>query len=180
MENRKIDTLVVANEDYLFYGNLEISGKLIIKNGYSLVVSGVLTLSEDISIITVDGDISVQGLKVNTCVPFNINGDLFVAASLNLTYDTPILSNGEIYVKGNLSASTIVCFNLFVDGYINVNDITAEHDIYIMGTCQSSDLNARDIFFGDDAHLYGSSIRAWGSIFWCGTIYECSSLTIGK
>lgn len=198
MERRSIETLVITDEDYIFSGDLEITENLIVENGHSLIVSGMLIISSNCSTISIDGNISAGYLEVETDLSngiLYISGDIYISGSLNS--NRTILSDGNIYVSGNtLFQNYMCCVNLLVDGDNTCLNVDTIEDIYILGDNDSCDFTARDIFIsgdndsfsliadnieiGGNSYFNDSFIRASHSFFVTKNIYNCSSICIGK
>lgn len=151
MQERILKKLELENEDYIFAGDLTISGPVKITNG-SLIVSGNLVIRNSDLFIS-GGDISCYCLE---CVKGYVSiedGDIFVSSIFNVT---DIVSDGDIYVGYIASARNIECMNFLLNGMGIFSSISAIQDIYICDDCNCKDLKARDILICGDLILDGN------------------------
>lgn len=170
MQERTLENLILENEDYIFAGDLTITGKVQLNNA-SLIVSGTLTLTSDAEIK--GGDIACGSID-----SYNIyisDGDIYVNGNADVAY---ITSDGNIEVGGDSYAGDINCFNYLVSGDNDSRSITAIQDVYILGCNNSCDIKARDVLIGEDCDFndYGLIAKS----FECsGEIERCSSMSVG-
>lgn len=170
MQKRTLENLILENEDYIFAGDLTITGKVQLTNA-SLIVSGTLTLEIDAKIKGGDiacGSIDAQDISI-------IDGDIYVNGDASFEY---ITSDGNIEVGGDSYTCDINCFNYLVSGDNNSRDITAIQDVYILGCSDSFDIKARDVLIGEYCDFNGYGLIA--KSFECsGEIERCSSMSVG-
>lgn len=198
MEKRSLKNLSVTDGDYIFSGDLEVTENLIIENGYSLIVSGILIISSNCSTISLDGNIRAGYIDIETDLStaiFYISGDIYVANDLHS--ERIILSNGNIFVSGNSYIENYMCcVNFLIDGDNTCLNVDAIEDIYILGDNDSCALTARNIcicgnndsfaLIADNIEICGNSylndsfIRASNSLLLEGKVYNLSSVNIGK
>lgn len=181
-ELRKIHDLILKNENYIFSGDLEIEGKIVIEKGSQLIVSGKLAIKSND--ITVYGDISACEICINSLNEddnniFLIYGDIY--AFKKLIIRVPIHLEGDIFAHGQLTACRdITCKNFFVDGNSHTHCINAKETIRILGNSYSRSLNARNIFINGDADFHNHSLIASHSAYIKGRISLCSSINVGN
>ena len=170
MQTRTLENLILENEDYIFAGNLTITGKVQLTNS-NLIVSGNLTFDSDAQIK--GGDISCGSIdSENISI---VDGDIYVAGDANFA---DIKSDGNVEVGGDSNACSIYCFNYLVNGYSNSISITAMQDVYILGCNDSCDIKARNVLVGGDCNFNGYGLIA--KCFECGgEIEHCSSMSVG-
>lgn len=169
MQERTLKNLILKNGDYIFPGNLTITGNVFIENG-NLIVSGTLTIIGDTTIK--NGNISCGYIDAQNITI--IGGDIFVNKDASFAN---IQSDGNIEVRGNSSSCTIYCLNYLVDGDNNSTFIYAIEDVYILGCNDSYDIKGRDVFVGGICDFNNYTLIA--KAFECtGIIINCSSMKI--
>ena len=162
MESRTLNNLFLLNEDYHYDGDLTIKGDVSIKNG-NITVSGVLAFDNPhASISIIGGNISADVLCSNSTIIIR-DGDIIV----NELDTSSIDSDGNIEVTDFCSTGHIKCLNYLVSCDNFSDDITAMQDIYILGSNESRDIDARDILIdGDNESTY---IKATQNIYISGS-----------
>ena len=170
MQERTLKNLILENDDYVFAGNLTITGEVRLINA-SLIVSGTLTLQEDAEIK--GGNISCGSIDA-----YDISitdGDIYVNGDACFG---DIESDGNVEVGLDSNAHDIHCLNYLVNGNNDSHDITTVHDVYILGCNDSCAINARDVLIGDYCDFNGHSLIA--KCFECaGEINDYSSMSVG-
>lgn len=190
MQERIFENLILDGKDCFLEGDITITGKLEIRNA-NLIVAGDITISSQIDIEIVNGDIIVSGTlsSVNTNINiisgniccdslccFNINisdGDIWTHADLDAKN---ITSDGNIEIGGDSNVEDVSCLNYLVTGYNNAECINAFQDIYILGDNDSLELSAREILINGNCDTHLSSITAHH--FVCGGDLYCSELLV--
>lgn len=163
MQERTLKNLILENDDYIFAGNLTITGEVRLINA-SLIVSGTLTLEEDAEIK--GGDISCGVIDA-----YDISitdGDIYVNGD---AYFGDIESDGNVEVGLDSNVHDIHCLNYLVNGNNDSHGITTVQDVYILGQNDSYSINARDVLIGDDCDFNDSSLIA--------KCFECSGKVDG-
>lgn len=184
-ERKKLDNLILVDEDYIFAGDLIISGNLQIQNGHSLIVSGELVINLDQSNVTINGDISADCLIIIAPrvanLSIHMDGDIYVSKNFYIANDITIYC-GDIFVNGDSdTVATIYCKNLMISGNNDSSkEIVASQDIYILGNNWSRGLTCRDLFIGRHSNFNYCSLNAFRSACIVGDIDKCRSFTVGK
>lgn len=170
MQERTLKNLILENDDYVFAGNLTITGEVLLINA-SLIVSGTLTLQEDAEIK--GGDISCGSIDAYDI--FITDGDIYVNGD---AVWKDVTSDSNIEIGGNTDVCDIHCLNYLVNGDNNSCYITAMQDVYILGQNDSYALNARDVLIGDYCDFHDHSLIA--KCFECaGEVNNLSSISVG-
>lgn len=173
MQKRTLECLFLENEDYIFEGDLTITGDICIKN-CNLIISGSLTFSnKNANISIIGGDITAK--QLDSYAPILIrDGDIRVSFLDARNID----SDGNIEVRKDSEACDIKCLNYLVGGDNDSSAITAIQDVYILGRNYSHTIKARDVLVGEDCDLCDSTLIA--KCFECGGyIHDCSSMSVG-
>jgi len=171
MQERTLDNLVLNGEDYIFAGNLRINGKVDITDG-SLIVSGKLSIGDNVSVI--GGDIVCGKLIIEGQNTFIRDGDIIVYGDFDAF---SIDSDGNIEVSGNTNLYEVKCFNFLISGNNDTLQISATQDIYILGSNNSSCLEARDILITKFSTTTYHSVKC--KTFYCPEVISNCCMTIG-
>lgn len=170
MQERTLENLILENEDYIFAGDLTITGEVHLSNS-SLIVSGKLVFESNATIN--GGDIvcgSICAIDISI-----IDGDICINGYTDIV---DIESDGNIEVGGDIKAGDIHCLNYMVNGDNDSCSITAIQDVYILGCNDSYDINARDVFI--DGNCDFNNFGLVSKCFECsGVIDFCSSMSVG-
>lgn len=179
MQERILKDLILKDEDYVFEGDLTITGRLIVEDG-SIRVSGRLLLKGDSELSDShvwNGNIIAHSLR-SLIDLWIYDGDIIIKSDAKFCH---IDSNGDIIVEGSSNTRNVICRNYLVSGDNISDDITATEDIYILGCNESGDLKAREIFLGDICKFspYGQ-MTVIAKHFECvGPIKKCRGIQIG-
>lgn len=195
METRTLSTLIIKDEDYIFAGNLYISGDLIIENA-SLIISGdirFLNYSDPHNIKVSNSNISADVISGNVYINIDV-GDIYChtilsACAINISggdittrslLANDIMSDGDILVKDSSCVYSVSCCNYLVTGLNDSSEITAIEDIYILGCNDSASLTGRDIFLdGENIDLNFGNIVASRALATSFPIQNCNSIAVG-
>lgn len=182
MSTRKIQNLIVTDEDLIVYGDLEVTKKIVIENGCSLVVSGSLTIVINENGNTkIEGNISAARIKLmyGTSSSVTIDGDIFAAYKLN---SSVAITCKDLHVHGDIetfTASPIKCKNYFVGGNNDSCSVIAEEEIRILGSSNSFELVSKIIHIEKDCDLNSDGLIAFETAHIGGPIFNCSHLSVG-
>lgn len=194
MAIRTLGDLTIKDEDYIFAGDLVVSGNLTIENA-SLIVSGIIyfDLSEHYIHIT-NGDISANGINGAGAMDVTIEvGDIYChdelyVGDINISggdITTSFLTSSNITSDGDIIANSssvlsVSCCNYLITGNNSSTDITAIEDIYIFGDNSSCGLTGRDIFLTGNNDLHDWSIIASRALELTGSIQNFASISVGR
>lgn len=196
MAIRTLGDLTIKDEDYIFAGDLEITGNLTIENA-SLIVSGSIVFSvnsrEPHFIHVSNGNISADIISGVVDITTEV-GDIYCHNELDVGHINisggdittsfltacNITSDGDIVVFNNSSVHDVSCCNYLITGNNASTDITAIEDIYIFGDNASCDLTGRDIFLTGDNDLNFGNIIASRALKLTGDIQNFTSISVGK
>lgn len=148
---RILENLILKDEDYFFDGDLVVNGKVELLNA-NLQVSGNLFfkgIADDgfciqTAYIT-NGNITAYAFECHINKLF-VTGNILVKTDLNACH---ISCDGNIEVDGFCSVYNVTCKNYLITGDNYSDDVTAEESLYILGTNDSGDLKAHELFLGD-------------------------------
>ena len=179
MSKRVLENLIIENEDFVVFGDLEITGNLIIKNGHSLIVSGDLSIVVNQNNLSeLNGHISAGMIrfKRGTSTSMLLSGDIFSAHNL---HSHVVIICDDIDVQGDAFAhAPINCKNYMVNGNNDSDSVTAIESIRILGSSDSYSLVAKTIHIEHEANLNSSCLIASESAYIGGSINDCGHLTV--
>lgn len=173
MQERTLESLFLKDKDYIFNGNLTITGDVCITNCSITVLGTLLFANKNAKISITNGNIIAKHLESSTNISIR-NGDIRVASLKAKNID----SDSNIEVSKDAEASNIKCRNYSVSGDNDSSAITAVENVYIHKRNFSHAITAKDVFVGEDCDLCDSALIA--KRFTCnGYIHDCSSMSIG-
>lgn len=163
-----LKNLIRKDKDFIFSGDLCISGDVILEN-CSLIVSGRLEFSNLLAKISViNGNIISEEIIANSDI-FIRNGDIWAKNLFAVNID----SNQNIEVRYYSSVEDIICFNYLVCGSNYSSNIVCIQDMYVLGKSESlSIIVGRDAFVGKTCDFGGFGIIA--KHFKCLSVKNCS------
>lgn len=166
--------LNIKGENYIFAGDLEVTGNITIEND-SLIASGNISIPSIFlsSIHVSNGDISANSISGVISITIEA-GDIYCNNELsvcdidissgniitNVLNACDITSDGDIEVLTISSVTSVTCRNYLISGDNVSYTIDATEDIYIFGNNNSEDLIGRDIFLCGDNNLNRYNIIA--------------------
>lgn len=147
---RILENLILKDEDYFFDGDLVVNGKVELIN-VNLQVSGKLFFKG-----IADDGFSIKAAYITnasiTAYAFTcrinklfVKGDILVKTDMDARH---ISCDGNIEVDGFCNVYNVTCNNYLITGDNYSDDVTVKESLYILGSNDSGDLKAHEIFLG--------------------------------
>lgn len=165
LRNRPLDSslILINQEDYKIYGDVVITGQLIVINS-KVTIKGRLEILENKNF---ENQIFILGSKIHATsitsevdiVAYNSSiNTMFCLSCTSISGNADITSSWNINVRNNAEVGVVRAKSYTVGGNNNSENILCLDSVFISGNSNSKAILAKELHIGGDSDFGGTSI----------------------